>query len=75
MKFSLFVHMERISPQQSHRELYQEMVDLCEMADSGGFHAWYFAMHYPQRIEQLVVIGSFHLAGAVREMLLSRAKP
>lgn len=35
--------------------------------DSGGFHAWYFAMHYPQRTERLVVIGSFHPANLVRE--------
>ena len=46
MKFSLFVHMERISPQQSHKELYQEMVDLCEMADNGGFHAIWTGEHH-----------------------------
>lgn len=46
MKFSLFVHMERISPQQSHQELYEEMVDLCEMADNGGFHAIWTGEHH-----------------------------
>lgn len=46
MKFSLFVHMERISPQQTHKELYQEMVDLCEMADNGGFHAIWTGEHH-----------------------------
>ena len=46
MKFSLFVHMERISPEQSHRQLYQEMVDLCEMADKGGFHAIWTGEHH-----------------------------
>ena len=38
--------MERISPQQSHKELYQEMVDLCEMADNGGFHAIWTGEHH-----------------------------
>ncbi len=46
MKFSLFVHMERISPEQSHAALYQEMVDLCEMADKGGFHAIWTGEHH-----------------------------
>ena len=35
--------------------------------DSGGFHAWYFAMHYPEKTERLVAIGSFHPAALVRE--------
>ena len=35
--------------------------------DSGGFHAWYFAMHYPEKTERLVAIGSYHPATLVRE--------
>jgi pimeloyl-ACP methyl ester carboxylesterase len=35
--------------------------------DSGGFHAWYFAMHFPDRTERLVAIGSYHPATLVRE--------
>lgn len=46
MKFSLFAHMERIEPKQEHRELYQEFVDLCEMADKGGFHAIWTGEHH-----------------------------
>ncbi len=46
MKFSLFVHMERINAQQSHAELYDEMVTLCEMADRGGFHAIWTGEHH-----------------------------
>jgi flavin-dependent trigonelline monooxygenase, oxygenase component len=46
MKFSLFAHMERITPQQSHTELYQEFIDLCEMADKGGFHAIWTGEHH-----------------------------
>jgi epoxide hydrolase 4 len=35
--------------------------------DSGGFHAWYFAMHHPERTERFVAIGSYHPATLVRE--------
>jgi pimeloyl-ACP methyl ester carboxylesterase len=35
--------------------------------DSGGFHAWYFAMHYPEKTERFVAIGSYHPATLVRE--------
>jgi alkanesulfonate monooxygenase SsuD/methylene tetrahydromethanopterin reductase-like flavin-dependent oxidoreductase (luciferase family) len=38
--------MERINPQQSHKELYREMVELCEMADNGGFHAIWTGEHH-----------------------------
>ena len=33
MKFSLFVHMERVSAQDDERQLYEEMMELCRMAD------------------------------------------
>jgi len=46
MKFSLFVHMERLNAQQSHLELYHEMIDLCEMADQGGMHAIWTGEHH-----------------------------
>ncbi len=46
MKFSLFVHMERLNPEQSHAELYEEFVDLCEMADKGGMHAIWTGEHH-----------------------------
>jgi flavin-dependent trigonelline monooxygenase, oxygenase component len=46
MKFSLFAHMERITPDQSHAELYREFTDLCEMADRGGFHAIWTGEHH-----------------------------
>ena len=42
--------------------------------DSGRFHAWYFAMHYPQRTERLVAIGSFHPANVVREYATNPAQ-
>ena len=34
--------------------------------DSGGIHGWYFAMHYPQRVERLVSIGMFHPASVAQ---------
>ena len=33
MKFSLFVHMERLTPEQGHPELYEEFLRLAEIAD------------------------------------------
>ncbi|MDF2097442.1 LLM class flavin-dependent oxidoreductase [Aquibaculum arenosum] len=46
MKFSLFVHMERLTPGQSQRQLYEEMLQLCAMADEGGMHAIWTGEHH-----------------------------
>lgn len=46
MKFSLFVHMERITPDQSEPQLYAEMLELCRMADEGGMHAIWTGEHH-----------------------------
>lgn len=46
MKFSLFAHMERITPDQPHEVLYQEFLDLCHMADEGGMHAIWTGEHH-----------------------------
>ncbi len=46
MKFSLFVHMERIDPGQSEAQLYEEMVELCRIADEGGMHAIWTGEHH-----------------------------
>lgn len=46
MKFSLFVHMERIDPGQPEAQLYDEMVQLCQIADEGGFHAIWTGEHH-----------------------------
>jgi len=37
--------------------------------DSGGLHAWHFAMTYPDRTERLVSLGSIHPAGLIRELV------
>jgi len=46
MKFSLFVHMERTSTAQSQKQLYDELVGLCEIADRGGMHAIWTGEHH-----------------------------
>jgi flavin-dependent trigonelline monooxygenase, oxygenase component len=46
MKFSLFVHMERISPEDDERRLYSEMLELCRIADDGGMHAIWTGEHH-----------------------------
>ena len=37
MDFSLFIQMERIDEEQSQKRLYDEFVDLCQIADKSGF--------------------------------------
>jgi len=46
MKFSLFAHMERISPEQTQRQLYDEFLELCRIADEGGMHAIWTGEHH-----------------------------
>jgi alkanesulfonate monooxygenase SsuD/methylene tetrahydromethanopterin reductase-like flavin-dependent oxidoreductase (luciferase family) len=37
MDFSFFVHMERIDKNQSQKQLYDEYIELCLIAEKGGF--------------------------------------
>ena len=37
--------------------------------DSGGLHAWHFAMTRPERTERLISLGSIHPAGLIRELI------
>lgn len=46
MKFSLFIHMERIKADEPQERLYQEMLELCRIADEGGFHAIWTGEHH-----------------------------
>ena len=46
MKFSLFAHMERLTPEQSQAELYDEFIRLAEIADKGGMHALWTGEHH-----------------------------
>lgn len=46
MKFSLFVHMERFDPRQSHTALFKELVDLVQAAERGGFDSAWVGEHH-----------------------------
>lgn len=46
MEFSLFAHMDRMSPEQSHVELNDQFIDLCQMADQGGMRAVWTGEHH-----------------------------
>ena len=46
MDFSLFAHMERLSPDQPHDVLYQDFISLCKMADEGGMRALWTGEHH-----------------------------
>jgi alkanesulfonate monooxygenase SsuD/methylene tetrahydromethanopterin reductase-like flavin-dependent oxidoreductase (luciferase family) len=46
MEFSLFVHMERLTPEQSHQQLNQELIELCKMADDAGMRAIWTGEHH-----------------------------
>ena len=37
--------------------------------DSGGMHAWHFAMTHPEKTERLISLGSGHPAGVIRELI------
>jgi len=46
MKFSLFAHMERLSPEEDHTTLYENFLSLCQMADEGGMRAIWTGEHH-----------------------------
>ena len=46
MKFSLFIHMERVTPDEEEKRLYEEMIELCRIADEGGMHAIWTGEHH-----------------------------
>ncbi len=46
MEFSLFAHMERLTPDQPHERLYEEFLSLCRLADDGGMRAIWTGEHH-----------------------------
>lgn len=46
MEFSLFAHMERLTPDQPHDQLQAEFIELCKMADDGGMRAIWTGEHH-----------------------------
>ena len=46
MQFSLFVHMERINRDQTQKQLYDEFIELCTLADRSGFSTIWTGEHH-----------------------------
>jgi len=46
MEFSLFAHMERLTPDQPHDVLHNDFIRLCKMADEGGMRAIWTGEHH-----------------------------
>ena len=46
MDFSLFAHMERLTPDQEQRSLRSELITLAKMADEGGMRAIWTGEHH-----------------------------
>ena len=46
MDFSFFVHMERIDDEQSQKQLYEEFIELCLIADKSGFKTIWTGEHH-----------------------------
>lgn len=46
MRFSLFAHMIQISGAPRYGELYEDFIQLCRLADSGGMHAVWTGEHH-----------------------------
>ncbi|MDA7424794.1 LLM class flavin-dependent oxidoreductase [Thalassococcus lentus] len=46
MEFSLFAHMDRMSPEQSHETLHAEFMSLCKIADESGMRALWTGEHH-----------------------------
>ncbi|MDG2340244.1 MAG: LLM class flavin-dependent oxidoreductase [Paracoccaceae bacterium] len=46
MEFSLFAHMERLTPNQSQEQLNREFITLCQMADASGMRAIWTGEHH-----------------------------
>ena len=46
MEFSLFVHMERLTPDQPHDQLNEDFIALCKMADDAGMRAVWTGEHH-----------------------------
>ena len=46
MDFSFFAHMERIDKSQSQIRLYEEFIELCVIAEKGGFSTIWNGEHH-----------------------------
>ncbi|MEM6466079.1 MAG: LLM class flavin-dependent oxidoreductase [Pseudomonadota bacterium] len=46
MDFSLFAHMERLTPEDPQQQLYEDFLELCTLADEGGMRALWTGEHH-----------------------------
>ena len=46
MKFSLFAHMDRSAADETYTALYRDFVELCQLADAGGFVTIWTGEHH-----------------------------
>ena len=46
MRFSLFAHMERWTPEVSHRQLFEDLTELVLLAEAGGFGTVWIGEHH-----------------------------
>ena len=46
MKFSLFLHMERLDESQTYQQLHNDFIELAKIADKGGMHAIWTGEHH-----------------------------
>ncbi|MBO6791873.1 MAG: LLM class flavin-dependent oxidoreductase [Dinoroseobacter sp.] len=46
MEFSLFAHMERLTPEQSYEQLQSEFIELCKMVDDAKMRAIWTGEHH-----------------------------
>ncbi|WP_347038166.1 LLM class flavin-dependent oxidoreductase [Glutamicibacter halophytocola] len=65
MRFSLFLHMERYDNSLSHEEHFQNLVELAQMAEAGGFSTVWIGEHHsmeytasPSPIAQLAYLAA-----------------
>ena len=62
MKFSLFLHVERYDESVSHRQHYEDLLELCDLAEAGGIDkVWvgeHHAMEYTATPSPLQILAS-----------------
>jgi alkanesulfonate monooxygenase SsuD/methylene tetrahydromethanopterin reductase-like flavin-dependent oxidoreductase (luciferase family) len=46
MKFSIFLHMERYDASVSHPKLFEDLLELCDMAEAGGMDKVWIGEHH-----------------------------
>jgi alkanesulfonate monooxygenase SsuD/methylene tetrahydromethanopterin reductase-like flavin-dependent oxidoreductase (luciferase family) len=46
MNFSIFLHMERYDASVSHHKLFEELLELCDMAEAGGMDKVWIGEHH-----------------------------